>query len=897
MWQRLRLWLRLLVTPGYLEREMDEEMSLHIDKATERYLARGLPPDEARLAARRDFGSLPTIQDAALDARGGRGSMERFITSWKQTIRRLMHEWRYTSAVVLVLAIGIGPTAAMASVIYNVLLRPLDYREPDRLGLVRITLGQLLNHPGLSRGEATDIRNAGIFEGIEIQNRLAEVTLGTEPDLVPLSQVGFSPGMLPLIGVSPILGRDFVPEDLPVPPPPTPPGTPPAPNPVPPPPMRVLLDYQAWQTHFGGDRSVIGRIIRINGANAEVIGVLPDGFRLVTGRAVPQRVDVYSPIRMTDFRNFWGHPTVVRLKEGMTFEEAALRLATIAGAMKRQYPELYPAELKFTVTPLLDDLTRSTMPALRAAGAAVLLLFIIAFANATALVVARQKSREVDLAVRSALGARSGALVRSVVMESVTLAVAGALLGGLLALAATAGIREIIPRTVPRWDEITIGWQQIGYAAVLTLAGLMFLGIIPAFRIARGVNFQILRSGSVQGGRADGMVSRLILVGSQMAFTVVLAFGCVQLARSASGLRQVDLGFDPDVLTLRVPYDFSRFSMHQDSIGRARATLYQRIRDRVSGVPGVTAVGIVTHVPLSGSTMLDGYEADLSKEPSFEQSANYQAVTPGYFNALHIPVVQGRDFTDAEDAGSVPVIIVDETLVARVFPGERNVIGRTLRLGWGLQNAQIVGVVGHARTIEVARAVRPQIYAPIGNLFQQVGIVNVRASGDPRRLRSAVEAAITEVGPGRAVSGVAMLTDNVEAASSTLLAVTGLVTVLTMSAGLLCAVGLYLVVAYVIHQHRRANAIRTALGASPRRVVWDNVRTSGVVAAIALPTGIVLSLVAAPFLEGLVYGVSTRDVLSMAGALVLAAVAAALGTYFPARRASRANILGTLRES
>ena len=895
MIQRVRLWLRLLVTPGYLEREMDEEMSMHIDRATERYLGRGVSLDEARRAAVRDFGSLATIQDAALDARGGRGSMERFITSWRQTIRRLLHEWRYTAAVVLILAVGIGPTAAMGSVIYNVLLRPLDYREPDRLGLVRITLGQLVRHPGLSQGEAIDLRNANIFDGIEIQNRLAEVTLGTEPDLVPLSQIAMSTGMLSMLGVAPILGRDFVAEDLPAPPPP--PGTPTPASPATPPPMRVLLDYTTWQSRFGGEPGVIGRIIRVNGRQSEVIGVLPDGFRLVTGRAVPQRVDVYTPMRVTDFRNFWAYPTLVRLKEGMTFEEAGLRLAGVASALKGQYPEMYQAELKFSVTPLLDDLTLSTMPALRAAGAAVLLLFIIAFANATALVVARQKAREVDLAVRSALGARSGTLIRAVAMESITLAMAGALTGGVLAVATTAGIREIIPRTVPRWDEITIGWQQIGLSAALTLAGLIFLGLIPAFRIARGVNFQILRSGSVQGGRAEGLLSRLVLVGSQMAFTVVLAFGCVQLARSASALRRVDLGFDPHVLSFRVPYDFGRFSTHEDSFRLARATLYQRIRDRVSAVPGVTAVGIVTHVPLSGSTMMDGYERDLSKEPSFDQTANYQAVTPGYFGALRIPVIQGRDFTDAEDAGSLPVIIVDETLVARVFPGEQNVIGKTLRLGWGIPNSQIIGVVGHARTIEVARAVRPQIYVPVGNLFQQVGIVNVRSSGDPRQLRGAVERAIAEVGPGRAISGISMLTDNVEAASSALLAVTGLVTVLTMSAGLLCAVGLYLVVAYVIHQHRRANAIRTALGASPRRVVWDNVRTSGLVAGIALPIGIILSLIAAPFLDGLVYGVNSRDLLSIAGALVLAAAAAALGTYFPARRAARANILGTLRES
>lgn len=891
--RRVRPWLRVLLRPGSLERDMDEEMATHLARATERFRARGLSPDEAERAARAEFGSLATIQDAAHDARGGRSRMERILTSLQQVARRLLHEWRYSAAVVFVLAIGIGPAAAMGSVIYNVLLRPLDYREPERLGLLRVTLGQLTGHPGLSMSEVLDLRRAGVFEAVELESRLAEVSLGREPDLVPLTQLSFSPGMLSMLGVQPILGRDFTDDDLtPLPPANGAPAPPPAPFVT-----RVLLDHGTWQSQFGAERDIIGRAITINGNPAEVIGVLPQGFRLVTGRAVPQRIDVYTPIRVRDFRNFWGYPTLVRLNEGATFADVQLRLHTLAASIKQDHPDFYQAELDFTLAPLLDDLTASTRPALRAAAAAVLLLLIIAFANATALVVARQRTREVDLAVRSALGARSGTLVLDVVMESLVLAAAGALAGSLLAMAATVGVREIIPRTVPRWDQIAVGWEQVGVAAALTVTGLVALGIFPALRVSRGVSFQVLRAGSIQGGGSEGLLSRLILVGSQMAFTVVLAFGCVQLARSATGLRQVDLGYDPNVLTMRVPYDFSRFNTHPDSFGTARAVLYQRIRDRVRSVPGVTSVGIVTHLPLSGSTMMDGYEADLAKEPSFEQAANYQAVTPGYFEAMRIPFLQGRDFTDAEDAASRPVVVVDETLAERVFPGQADVIGKTLRLGWGLENAQVVGVVRHARTIEVSREVRPQIYAPIGNLFQQSGQVVVRSSGDPRLLAAAVTAAIDEVGPGRAVSNVAMLTDNVRAASSTLIAVTGLLTILTVSAGLLCAIGLYLVVAYVIHQRRRATAIRTALGATPRQVLLDNLRTSLVVASVAIPLGVAFSLIVAPFLDGLVFGVGLRSVTSLLAATVLSTAAALLGTYVPAARASRANILGTLREN
>jgi hypothetical protein len=294
--------------------------------------------------------------------------------------------------------------------------------------------------------------------------------------------------------------------------------------------------------------------------------------------------------------------------------------------------------------------------------------------------------------------------------------------------------------------------------------------------------------------------------------------------------------------------------------------------------------------------MMDGYQADLSKEPSFEQSANYQAVTAGYFASVRIPFVQGRDFTDREDASLQNVVIVDETLVRTVFPGAPQVVGRTLRLGWGLPNALIVGVVRHARAIDIGRDVRPQIYVPIGNLFQNAGIVTVRAHRDPGPLAGAVIDAIREIGPGRAVSNVAMLSDNVAAATSTLRAVTGLVASLAISAGLLSAIGLYLVVAFVVHQQRRATAIRTALGASRAQVMWHHVRTSGAVMAAALPAGVLLSLAVAPLFAELAYGVARRDVRSVALALAVAVCAGVLGTYLPVRRAANANVGKVLRE-
>ena len=511
----------------------------------------------------------------------GRQLMGRFGTSFRQAARRLRHEWRYSLAVIFILSVGIGPAAAMLSVFTRVLLRPLDFHEPERLGFVRIDVGQLRQHPGLSPAEGLDLRKSGIFEAVEAETRLVEASLGTGPDFISLSTVSMTTGMLPMLGVTPAIGRNFEDADIPQPvaQPPRPPGTPPSPPP-PPPPQVALLDYGTWQRHFGGDERVLGRLVQVSGRPTEIVGVLPEGFRIVTGRHVPQPIDIYTPLRLADVRNSWQFPTFVRLKPGMTFAAAQAALDTIAATNKQQFPQFYEERVRYTIAPVLDDMTRTTKPALRAAVAAVALLLIIAVANATALVIARLRTRDRDIAVRSALGASRGALVREVFAESAVLGAGGALLGGLFALAAIAGVRLAIPRTVPRWDEIGVGWDVLLYASGLAAAGLLILGLIPVWKISRGATWDALRTGSAQGGRAEGSFSRLLLVGAQMALTVVLAFGCVQLVRSASRLGRVDLGFDANVLTFRVPFDGRR----HPGPGR-RAELYQRIRDRVLRAP------------------------------------------------------------------------------------------------------------------------------------------------------------------------------------------------------------------------------------------------------------------------------------------------------------------------
>ena len=798
----------------------------------------------------------------------------RFTMTFKQSARRLRYEWRYALGVIVILGVGIGPATAMLSIVQRVLLQPLAYQDPDRLGIVRINLGQIQNHPGLSPGEVIDLRHTqGLFAGVEAENRRYEVTLKTDDALVPLSAVSITTGMLPMLGVAPVLGRPFTEGD------------------VKDQPDAVLMDYGTWRSRFGADPGLVGRRIVLNGNPAEVVGVLPSGFRLTTGRAVPEPIDVYVPMRVTSFRNFWGFPTLVRLAPGETFDRVNATLPGLAASLVKAYPDAYSgARLEFLISPLKDDMVKTTRPALDAAIVGVLLLLAIAMANATALVIARLRTRERDFAIRLAVGAGRGSLVGDVFMESALLSACGAILGAALGALGLEAARRVIPHTVPRWDDITLGSGVVLYAAAIALVGLFTCGLLPLWKAGRHVPWHALQSGSTRSGQADSALSRLLLAGAQIALTVVLAFTAIQLVRSAARLSEVDLGFDPNVLTFRTSIDFHKFKTPAQG-----TDLFERIRDRLRALPGVEAVGAISHLPLSGAVLTDAWTTDLSKQPGWDLStANYYATVPGYFGSMKIPFRHGRDFSDVEDRTAQHVVIVDESLARAAFPGVGDVTGRILRLGWGLPDSRIVGVVGHVRGIEIGREVRPQIYAPEG-LFTMDQNFTVRASGDPARLIEPIQAAVRALNTGRAVAGFAMLTDNVAAATSTLRSVTGLVSILAGSAGLLSAMGLYAVIAYLLHARRRATAIRSALGATPSQLVRLHMSTSVRVLLVALPIGIGLAAAVAPLFASLVFGVAERDPASLTAAAIIAVVASLAGTYLPVRRAAAIDPILALR--
>jgi predicted permease len=801
--------------------------------------------------------------------------------------RRLLRDWHHTLVVILVLAIGVGPATVGLSVRENVLIRPLGHRAPDRLGVVRIDVGELRNHPGLAPTEILELREVeGAFQAVEwVIFGNSSLDLGEETASV--TDAGSSAGFLRTLGVHPALGRLFNEED----------------------PWRdvAILSYSAWQRYFSGARDIIGRRILLAGRTREVVGVLPPDFTLRLGRGsyAPPQVDVWGIVqayRSPPGRGFlWGYNALVRLREGVSFEQANRILEGFALRQAEAYPDVYAGSpLRFTVIPLLADLVRDVRPAIQAALLGVLLLFMTAVVNASALLVLASRKRDRELAIRSAFGAPRASLVADALWEGLILGVVGVALGWLLAGWGNTGVRAFLPRAVPRWETIAFAWGPAALVATTTILGLLLAGVVSVWKVTVTTPWKGLAQAPGEGGRSPGR-GQAILVGVQVAMSVALLFGSVQLVRSAAALAATDLGFQPQkVIAFEVEVAGPGFTAADKPRENQQ---YHLIRDRLRQVPGVRSVGAVSSPPLRDRGTVNTFATSLVKTPARRDSgvANFYAVLPGYFDSVGIRLLQGRTFTDQENLEGRPVAIIDETLARRAF-GEVDPIGQTLRVDVPggsrtprLPDPRIVGVVRHARVIDPTQEVRPQIYLPFGLWRWAPLYFTVRCEADPYLLLPAARAIVREVGVGNPVSGIQLLTDNLDAKTSTLRSVTILVVVVALSASVLCLVGLFAVASHVAMRERRAIAIRGALGASPANLLREQLRGRSVILALAVPAGGLLSLAGARMLESLVYRVDVWDMGSLLASAALGALIGLLGTSVPARRAARTDVGAVLR--
>ena len=796
--------------------------------------------------------------------------MQTLLQDVRYAVRLLARYPLFTGLALTTLALGIGVTTSIFSVINAVLVRPLPYTQPDRLVIIRARTQGDRTLASLASGEIHDLRDLTSTFSDVAALVVVNGDLTSRHNDQPMERVAaasVSTNLFSTLGVTMAFGRPLDPElDA-------------GPGPI----RGVVISHELWTRRFGGAPSLVGQTIEVNNLTLTVAGILPPGFTVVAGDDVgrPDRIDVWFPAAIGRDRASRGHVTYARLNPGVTVEQARAELSVLGGRLSATYPEAYStAGLTLTAERLQDDVTRAVKPALMALGGAVMFLLLIACANVANLLVARTTSRAHELAIRTATGAGAGRLFRQLLTEGLLLGVAGGALGLLVAQWSDAVIRGLRPPTMPA-VPLHSDWTVLAFAIGATLVTSLLFTIAPALQALRRDPIATLRTGGRMGS-ATGRRLRTTLVVVEVALAVVLLTGAGLMIRTAAALSRVDKGFDDaDVLTLRVsmrPREFADFDK--------KWQFYRQALDQLGSIPNVGAVGAVRPLPLEGVTFTDQAIVGPANRTI---TVGSHTTLPGYFAAMGIRIVRGRDFTADDMTPARAVAMVDEQFARQAWPGE-DPIGRRLAIGTGSRAAaslEVVGVVAHVHAAGLRDTGAPQLYLPYSRypIFDMAFALKVR--GDPNAIAATARDRIEALGGRRPVYLVRPMSEYVAEAGAEGRFVMLLLGGFASLALLLSLVGLYGVIADTTSQRTREIGIRVALGAHRRHIVRLVVGDG----LVWTSTGIVVGTAAAVALTGslrsLLFAVSPGDPLTLA---VVAAVLLAVSmgaTFAPVRRATR----------
>ena len=802
--------------------------------------------------------------------------MDTFWHDLRYGLRMLAKNPGFTLIAVLALALGIGANTAVFSVVNAVLLRPLPLKEPDRLVWM---WGDRIRQQGNGRGSISppdfvDFREQNqVFERISaFQNFPFNLTGSGEPERI--NGVRVSAGFFETVGVAPLHGRTFVSEEEQD-------GRG----------QVAVIGYGLWQRRFGGDQSLVGKTISLNGNSVTVIGIMPLGFQFPR-----DEIELWTPItfglQQTSVRRFHFIRPIARLKPGVSLEQAQAEINAITVRLEQQYPDSntnYGARLVLLPEQIVGDM-RSTLWMLVAAVAFVLL---IACANVANLLLARATTRQKEIAIRAALGAGRWRVVRQLLTESVALALCGGLLGFLIAWWGVKLLVALGPSNIPRLREVTVDGGVLGFTLVVSLLTGILFGLVPALQASRSGLGETLKEGSRGTTGLGGRFMRSALVVSEIALSLVLLVGAGLVLKSFLRLSQIDPGFQSvNTLTMQVGLTQARYAD-----APPRAAFFQQLLPRLAALPGVQHAGAVSQLPMSGQNNDTSFvvEGRPPSSPGERLGANQRVVTPDYFRALGIPLLKGRYFTERDTTTAPNAIIISQTFATQVFPNE-DPIGKRLTIDFGQPwTGEIVGIVGAIRHAGLSiEPWREMYFAHAQNPSGGMNLV-VRAAGDPMILASAIKSEVQALDKDLPLFNIrtmeTVVSDTVAQPRFRAL----LLGIFAAVALILAAVGIYGVMSYYVTQRTHEIGIRMALGAQRRDVLRLVVGQGMTLAVIGVGIGLAAAFALTRWIATLLYQVRPTDPMTFTIISLLLAVVALLACYIPARRASKVDPMVALR--
>jgi predicted permease len=875
-------WNRVLAVfrRGSLDSDLDAEIASHLDAAIEENLRRGLAPAEARRQALARFGGVTQTRERHREARG-LPALDVLRQDLRFTLRTLWRDRAFAGVVILVLAMGIGANVAVFSVVNTILLRPLPFREPDRLVWFATNGGK----GGLSEQTYTvsafeefQRHNASFQDVTSYQTffNSAQYKLTGQGDPLPLVGVEVAGNFLPMLGVEPVLGRLFTPDEC-----------------------RkggravALLSHQFWQRQFGGDPAVVGRTISISAAPADisgpvtVVGILPASFDFGSVFSPSMQVDLYVPAYM-DFWRTWGNTLAVvgRLKPGVSVGQAQAEADILFPQLKDTHKDWY-ADYKSTLSILQDRVSGKLRRSLYVLWCAVGLILLIVCINVSNLLLARTLARGKEFALRTALGAGRGRLIRQLLTESLVLSGAGAVFGLAFAWAVTSYLARQSQMALPLLSTVRVDSAALAWTVLIAMSAGAIFGLAPAFKVS-GRNLQEgLKDGGPgmsQGRRHERLRSTLVV--SEVALACVLLIGAGLLLRSFLRLLDVDLGFEPThVAAIKIEFDDG------GSMSR-RGPVLQEILQRVRAIPGIEAAGMTDMLPLDRNRSW-GLVAKENVNDRKEHGAFVYVVSPGYLQTMGMRLRRGRDISWRDQSDTQHAVVINEAAARREWPGQ-DPIGRAA-YGPGRGEARIVGVISDVRESSLEDQASVQMYIPITQFQPEGTELVVRTRLPISVVEPAVLSTLRAVNPGQPRTQFRAIQQIVDHAVSPRRFLVLLVSAFAGFGLILAALGIYGVISYSVTRQSQEIGIRMALGATAAQVQLGVIVQTLRLALIGMGIGSAASFAVAKGIATLLFGTAPTDPAIFAAMVALLGAVALLAGHIPARRASRIDPMAVLR--